>query len=181
MRALALSAAALILPLGLVACGSGDDGDEVASDPAPTSATSSPTSSPTPSATPSATPTASPTVGTYPEFAPTDYTFQLSVSCFCLGAGAPIVVTVTGGEAVSAVYAQDGGGRGDVKAGDPADQNFWLTINDVIAQANNTDAEKVTVDWPDGQEYPNEVFVDQRKQVADDEIGYTIADVQVTG
>ncbi len=39
MRTLALSVAALLLPLSLAACGSDDDGDDVASDPAPTTAT----------------------------------------------------------------------------------------------------------------------------------------------
>ena len=175
MRTVALSAAALLLPLGLAGCGAGDDGDDVASDPAPTSATSTPTPSPT----------ASPTVGTYPEFAPTDYTFTLSVSCFCMSAGAPITVTVTDAQVVGAVYADSGSGsgtgRGGTNPGDPADKNFWMTINDVITQANNTTADKVTVDWPAGQDYPNQVYVDQNKQIADDEIGYTIADVQVTG
>jgi hypothetical protein len=172
MRAVALSAAALLLPLALAGCGS-DDG-EVAADPAPTSSTSG-----TSSATPTASPTASPTVGSYPEFAPTDYTFQLTVGCFCMGAGAPIVVTVTDGEAVGAAYAQDDTGRGGAQAGDQADQRYWMTINDVIAAANNTSAQKVTVDWPAGQEYPNQVFVDKNKQVADDEISYSIQDVQV--
>jgi hypothetical protein len=175
MRGLALSAAALVLPLALVGCGS-DDG-EVASDPAPTSTTTSPSASPTPS--PTASPTASPTVGTYPEFAPTDYTFTLTVSCFCAFANVPVTVTVAGGEVVSAVYAEDAGGRGEVHAGDPADKSSWLTINDVIAKANDTSADKVKVDWPAGQDYPSSVYVDPHKTMADEEVGYTIADVEV--
>jgi hypothetical protein len=171
MRALALSFAALVLPLSLAACGSDDDGDDVASDPAPTSATSSP--SPTE-------PTAEPTVGTYPAFEPTDYTYQLTVSCFCMGAGVPIVVTVVDAEVVGAVYAMDDGGRGGTKAGDPADQSFWLTLNDVIDTANDTEAATVTVDWPAGQDYPNSVYVDGEESIADDEVGYTVADVQVS-
>jgi hypothetical protein len=170
MRGFALSAAALLLPLTLTACGSGDDGHDVAPDPAPTSATSTPTP----------TPTASPTVGSYPEFAPTDYTYTLGVSCFCMGAGAPITVTVADGQVVKAVYAQDDTGRGGAHAGDPAEQRYWMTINDVIAQANNTQADQVTVDWPAGQEYPNQVSVDQHRDMADDEIYYTISDVQVS-
>ncbi|HEX5090332.1 MAG TPA: DUF6174 domain-containing protein [Nocardioides sp.] len=164
MRGLALSAAALVLPLALVGCGS-DDG-EVASDPAPTTTATSPS--------------ASPTVGTYPEFAPADYTFQLTVSCFCAFANVPVKVTVAGGEVVSAVYTQDDGGRSGVHAGDPADKSSWLTINDVIARANDTTADKVTVDWPAGQDYPSSVYVDPHKTMADEEVGYTIADVQVS-
>jgi hypothetical protein len=170
MRPVALTAAALLLPLALAGCGSGDDGD-VAADPAPTSATSTPTPSPT----------ASPTVGTYPEFAPTDYTYVLTVTCFCAFAGSPVEVTVADAEVVGAVYSQDDSGRGDVHAGDPADHAYWLTINDVIAKANDTSADKVTVDWPAGQDYPSSVFVDPHKNMADEETGYTIADVRVTG
>ena len=177
MRSIALSVAALLVPLSLAGCGSGDDGDDVANDPAPATATSSPspTSSPTPS------PTAAPTVGTYPEFEPADYTFELTVSCFCMGAGAPIEVTVANAEVVGAVYGMDSsGGRHDIKAGDPADKSFWLTINDVIEKANDIEADRVTVDWPDGQDYPNSVVVDRKKSMADDEVGYTIANVQIS-
>ena len=96
MRTLALTVAALLLPLSLAACGSDDDGGDVASDPAPTTATASPS------------PTAAPTVGTYPAFEPTDYTFELTVSCFCMGAGTPIHVTVVEAEVVDAIYAEGG-------------------------------------------------------------------------
>ena len=171
MRSFVLSVAALLLPLSLAACGSSDDGDDVATDPGPTA-----TSTPTPS------PTAEPTVGTYPEFEPTDYTFELTVSCFCMGAGAPIVVTVADAEVVGAVYGmgQSGGRDGGIKAGDPAEKNFWLTINDVIEKANDTEAASVDVDWPADQDYPNSVYVDGDKQIADDETGYTISKVEVS-
>jgi hypothetical protein len=171
MRSFVLSVAALLLPLSLAACGSSDDGDDVATDPGPTAA-----STPTPS------PTAAPTVGTYPEFEPTDYTFELTVSCFCMGAGAPIVVTVADAEVVGAVYGLGGGGGrdGDIKPGDPAEKNFWLTINDIIEKANDTEAARVDVDWPAGQDYPNSVYVDGDQQIADDETGYTISKVTPT-
>jgi uncharacterized protein DUF6174 len=171
MRLLALAFAAL-LPLSLAACGSEDDGDDVASDPAPTSATATPTPTPTP--------TSSPTVGTYPAFEPTDYTFVLSVSCFCMAAGVPIQVTVVDSEVVGAVYGMDDTGRGGVKAGDPADHSFWMTINEIIDAANDTEADKVRVDWPAGQDYPTSVYVDGEKGMADDEVGYEIADVVVS-
>jgi hypothetical protein len=168
VRRLALSCAALLLPLSLAAC-SGDDGDDdVASDPAPTTATASPS------------PTAEPTVGTYPAFAATDYTFQLTVSCFCMGAGVPIEVTVANAEVVDAVYGLADGGRGGVEEGDPADKAYWLTINDVIDSANDTDAARVDVEWPAGQDYPSSVYVDNEEMVADDEVGYTIAEVEVS-
>ncbi len=170
MRSLALSFAALLLPLSLAACGSDDDGDDVASDPAPTSA----------SETASPSPTAEPTVGTYPAFEPTDYTFELTVQCFCMGAGTPIEVTVVDAEVVGAIYGEgEGGGRGGTKPGDQADQHYWLTINDIIDAANDTDADHIEVDWPAGQDYPNSVFVDQAKNATDDEMHYLVANVQV--
>lgn len=168
MRNLALSFAALLLPLSLAACGSDGDGDDVASDPAPTSAS------------PTAAPTESPSAGTYPAFEPEDYTFELSVSCFCAGANTPIAVTVVDSEAVSAVYTMDDGGRGGGKKGDPADQSYWMTINDVIDIANDTEADTVRVDWPAGQDYPTTVFVDGEKSMADDETSYSIANVVVS-
>jgi predicted small lipoprotein YifL len=172
MRTIALSFAALLLPLSLAACGSDGDSDDVASDPAPTSA------SPTPSPTES--PTASPTVGTYPAFEPENYTFELNVSCFCMGAGVPIEVTVANAEVVGAVYGMDDSGRGGGKKGDPADESFWMTINDIINRANNTEADTVRVDWPAGQDYPNSVYVDGEKTMADDEVSYGIANVVVS-
>jgi hypothetical protein len=168
MRSLALSVAALLLPLSVASCGSGDDGDDTAADPAPTTASASPS------------PTAEPTVGTYPAFEPTSYSFELSIQCFCMGAGVPIEVTVVDAEVVGAVYAMDDNGRGGVKKGDPADKAFWLTINDVIDKANDTEAARVDVEWPDGQDYPNRVYVDGDEMVADDETGYEIANVQVS-
>jgi uncharacterized protein DUF6174 len=176
MRSLALSLAALLLPLSLAACGSSDDSDDVASDPGPTTATSTPTPTPTSS------PTAAPTVGTYPEFTPTDYTFELTVSCFCMGAGVPVEVTVADAEVVGAVYGMGstGGRDGNIQQGDPADKVFWLTINDVIEKANDTEAARVDVEWPAGQDYPSSVYVDGKKQIADDETGYTISKVSVS-
>jgi Family of unknown function (DUF6174) len=173
MRPVARTAAALILPLLLVGCGTGDGDHDVASDPADSTAPA------TASATP--TPTAAPTVGTYPQFEPTDYTFELTVQCFCMPAGTPVTVTVSDAQVVGAVYgaAPAGGPGGDIKPGKPADHLFWLTINDVIAKANDTTADRVKVDWPAGQDYPNSVFVDPDKNAADEEVGYTIADVVI--
>jgi predicted small lipoprotein YifL len=167
MRNLAPSLAALLLPLSLAACGS-DGSDDVVADPAPTS---SPTS-----ASPSA-PTASPTVGTYPAFAPTDYTFELTVSCFCMTSGVPILVTVVDSQVADAVYGAAEGGRGGTQEGEPADEGLRMTIDDVIEAANDTDADRVSVDWPAGQDYPTSVFVDGETNVADDEVGYGITDV----
>ncbi|QIG44000.1 hypothetical protein G5V58_15550 [Nocardioides anomalus] len=147
MRTLALSAATLLSVLALGACGSDDDPGDVAADPAPTSAT--------------ATPTAAPTRGSYPDFGPTDYTYQLTVQCFCANAGTPMTVTV----------------RDDQVVGD--DSGLALTLDQIIDKANDLTADVVKVDWPAGQDYPTSVYVDGKKDVADDEVGYSVADVQV--
>ena len=155
----------------LVACGDGDA--RVAEDPAPSSATASPSSTATSEAT------AEPTVGTYPPYGPESYTYHLSVSCFCLGAGVPIKVTVEDGVVVNAVYLADDNGRSAVKKGDPADKTYWLTINDIIDAANNTQAASVEVDWPEGQDYPSSVYVDEDEQLIDEEVGYMLSNVKV--
>ena len=143
----------------LTACGG--DGTDVASDPGP----------------PTVEPTAdrpAPTVGTYPAFEPEDYTYTLVLACFCAGGGTPIDITVRDGEVVDAVY--DGDGRG-AEAGTPADEFMWLTINDVIDAANDTDAASVQVEWPDGQDHPNSVYVDEDLNTVDEERGYELSKV----
>ncbi|GAB3257444.1 DUF6174 domain-containing protein [Nocardioides dilutus] len=157
---LAATAAALSLSLALAACGG--DGNDVASDPGSGPATGDPT--------------AAPTVGTYPPFEPEDYTYTLVLACFCVGGGTPVDVTVRDGEVVDAVY--DGDGRG-ADAGTPADEFLWLTINDVIDEANNTEADSVRVEWPAGQDYPTSVYVDEDRDTVDEERGYQVSDVVV--
>lgn len=176
MRSIALTCAALVLPLSLAACGSDDSGDDdVASDPAPTSqsSTAAPTEEPSP--------TEAPTTGTYPEFEPSDYTYELTVQCFCVDANEPVTVTVEGGAVVSAVYAEGAGQGTDgrITPGDPAGEGAQLTINDVIEKANDTEADEVVVDWPEGQDYPSKVSIDRAKGATDDEVVYLLADVQV--
>lgn len=152
--------------LVLVGCGPAAEDDEVATDP-------------TPSGTPTAEatePTTEPTVGTYPDFAPDDYSYTLRVSCFCPDAGEPVRITVVAGEAVEAVYLEDGRA---VREGDPAPEFRRLTIDEVIEAANDTEAELVKVKWPAGQDYPSAVYVDQDKLMVDEEIGYLVSDVAV--
>jgi hypothetical protein len=165
---------ALVAPLValLAACGGG--GATVAHDPAP----SPTTTSGSPSSSTSSSTSAPPTSGTYPHYEPADYGFDLVVSCFCAGANTPIRVTVLHAKVVGAVYLGDSTGRGTEHAGDTADKHYWLTINDVIDAANDTTAQKVKVDWPDGQGYPSSVYVDPSRRIADDEIGYAVSNVQ---
>lgn len=162
-----LGAAALIAALSALAGCGGDDGD-TATDPA--SATPS-----GPTDEPADEPADEPTVGSYPEFGAEDYTYTLEQICYCPLTG-PVAVTVEDGEVTSATITK--GGRG-MKKGSEAPQYVRLTINDVIARANDTGAAEVVVDWPDGQEWPNSVAVDQIEDAVDDEITYLVRDVQV--
>jgi len=163
--ALRLAGLALAATLTLAACGD-DPEDGTATDPGGST-----------SPTPTASPTAEPTVGTYPHFGPQDYDYTLRVSCFCPDAGVPIRVTVREGDVTEAVYAESGRG---VQAGDAVEEYRWLTINDVIDAANDTEADSVRVVWPEGQDYPTSVDVDPDERAVDEEIGYQVSDVSIT-
>jgi hypothetical protein len=156
--------AALLTVLALGACGDDDSpGDQATDRSSDQETTGSPSDSP------------SPTVGSYPEFAPDDYSYTLLVTCFCPDAGVPVRVTVEDGQVVEAVYDARGAG---FDRGEPAPDFRSLSINDVIDALNAaTGAETVRVDWPEGQDYPSEVSIDESSRIADEEIGYTITDV----
>jgi hypothetical protein len=158
-----LSAAVTAIALTALA-GCGDDDTKTAADPA--------------SAPPSSSePTDPPTVGTYPELDATDYSFVLEQQCYCPLTG-PVKVTVEDGEITSAVIVKGGNG---MKKGTEAPEYLHLTINDVIAHANDTSAAKIDVDWPEGQDWPSTVAVDQIENAVDDEVTYVIRDVQISG
>ena len=158
-----LSAAAVAMALTALAGCSGDDDGDTATDPATKSDTTTE-------------PTGPPDVGSYPELDATDYTYQLEQQCYCPLTG-PVKVTVEDGEVSSSVILK--GGQG-MKKGSVAPDYLHLSINDVIARANDTGAAAVVVDWPDGQDWPNKVSVDQIADAVDDEVTYVISDVQVT-
>ncbi|WP_183095541.1 DUF6174 domain-containing protein [Nocardioides stalactiti] len=163
MKILLSAAAAALTVTVLTGCsGDGDDG-RTAEDPATTPAASEPTDPPT--------------VGTYPDLEAGDYTFTLEQQCFCPLTG-PTRITVEDGVVTEAVLAE--GGHGLPKGSD-APQYLRVTINDVIARANDTDAASVDVTWPDGQDWPDSVAVDQIEMATDDEITYVISDVQIAG
>lgn len=158
-------AAGLLTALALTGCG--DDGEDAATDPGGTTTAESPSESPADT----------PTVGTYPEFEPDDYEYTLAVACFCPGAGVPVRVTVQDGAVTDAVYARTKVGA---EKGEPAPEHLTLTINDIIEEINaSTEAESVDVQWPEGQDYPSEVFIDKSSRIIDEEIGYTVSDVDV--
>ena len=162
-----LSAAATVMALTALAGCSDDDGGDTATDTSSNNSSDEPTTSE---------PTPEPTVGTYPEFAPEDYSFVLEQVCFCPIAG-PVKVTVEDGEVTSAIVTKSGSG---MEKGSDAPEYLWKTINDVIAEANDTEAASVEVSWPDGQDWPDSVAVDEVELATDDEISYVIRNVQVS-
>ena len=161
-----LSVAATAMALTALAGCSGDDDGDTASDPASDPATKSDTTTE---------PTDPPSVGSYPELEATDYTYLLEQVCYCPLTG-PVKVTVEDGEVTSSVITKGGHG---MKKGSDAPDYLQLSINDVIARANDTSAADVAVDWPDGQDWPNTVSIDQIANAVDDEVTYVISDVNV--
>ena len=156
-----LLAASLLTALALTGCGDADDTATDSGDAKDAGGS----------------PSGSPAVGTYPDFEPTDYEYTLLVSCYCADAGVPIRVTVADGTATEAVYAEKGSG---FAKGDPVPDYRARSINAIISDLNAaTDAESVTVEWPEGQDYPSEVYIDESSRIADEEIGYTISEVDV--
>jgi hypothetical protein len=149
----------LLLPLS--ACGHEND-DRAADGTAPAT-------SPSPTASPSATPSST---GRYPAFAATDYVYRLEVLCFGPQAG-PVRVKVEGGKVADATVLS-GAGKGR-----PAPDYTRLSIDDIIAKANDPAAAKVQVTWPAGQDHPTSVSIDRIANAIDDEVTYTIKNVRV--
>lgn len=160
---LAAAAASLVL---LAGCSGGSDARAV--DPAAEPGTTS-------SAPPSEPPSPAPTVGSYPAFPHEDYDFTVAVSCFCATRGEPVRIEVRDGEAVSATWARTAYGH---KKGEVA-QVPLVTIDDIIDQINNPKAAYVDVSWPVGQDHPSTAFIDVSRQMADEEMGYKLSDVDV--
>lgn len=144
----------------LVAGCSGDDGSR-ARDIDPTNDTSSASGSPA-------------ATEPWPSFEPADYVYRLEVLCFCPMVG-PLRVTVEDGEVVSATSIS-----GEAK-GQEAPKYARLTINDIIARANDPGVAKAEVTWPDGQDHPSTVAIDQIEKATDDEVTYTIRNVRISG
>ena len=154
----------LALLLCLAACSGTDDADDASS--AASTGASDPSSSATTSAAPS------PSASTYPRFAPKDYTYRLEVLCFCTQVGA-VRVEVADGKVANAT-----GVTGRLK-GQRAPEFARLTINDIIARANDRSAAQVKVVWPRGQDHPTSVRIDAMKQATDDEVTYVIRKVRM--
>ncbi|MFC7502605.1 DUF6174 domain-containing protein [Nocardioides sp. GCM10030258] len=123
---------------------------------------------------PSATQDPPSAVRDYPDFAPQDYTYRLEVLCYCPQVGA-VRVTVKDGKVTEAISTS-----GEAK-GQAAPEFARLSINDIIARANDPQVDEAEVTWPTGQDHPSVVALDQLRMATDDEVTYTIKDVAVSG
>ncbi|MEM9607488.1 MAG: DUF6174 domain-containing protein [Actinomycetota bacterium] len=104
---------------------------------------------------------------------PTAYTMELGVVCFCLAEYVgPFVVEVDAGTILSVAYADGALATGDV----PADADI-RSVDDVFGVIESWigDADEVRVTYDDETGLPTDVWVDPSFQMADEEIGYTIA------
>jgi hypothetical protein len=155
---------ATLLTAAIAGCGS-----ETATDPGDAADTPG---------SPSASPTASPTTGTYPEFPHEDYSYTLRLRCYCAAFGNPIRVTVADDEITSATWARNG--HGTVKGEEVTEEWARLTLDDIIAAANDTEADVVEVDWAEDADHPTRVSVDRDTDAVDEEITYVVSDVQVS-
>ncbi|HWU20298.1 MAG TPA: DUF6174 domain-containing protein [Nocardioides sp.] len=154
-RPVLAAAAAASLLVALSACGSDN---QVAADPATTSAT---TSAPT---------TTGSSTGTYPLYAPTDYTYRLQVMCYCPLVG-PVDITVKNGQVADARIV------GGQHKGGPVPISVRKTINDIIAIANDPKSGDVKVDWPAGADVPRSVAVNPIQRASDAGVTYVIRNV----
>lgn len=114
-------------------------------------------------------------------FAPSTYSYTLRISCYCPYAAVPVRVSVEGDSVVDAVF-ERGGGRGGATRGQQAPDLLRLSIEDVLAEAEEAEAagaHEVTVEWPEGSEHPTEVYIDRNELAMDEEVGYTISDLDV--
>lgn len=110
----------------------------------------------------------------WPSFEPADYVYRLEVLCFCPLVG-PLRVTVEDDEVVSATSIS-----GETR-GQEAPEYARLTINQIIDRANDPRVARADVTWPDGQDHPSTVAIDQIEKATDDEVTYTIRNVRISG
>lgn len=102
-----------------------------------------------------------------------DYSFTLQRNCFCRGdALRPINIQVRDGKVTSATFADTG------KPVPPELDFNKLTINDLfkeIGQAIKGKAAQVDVSYDKTYGFPTSIYIDQSRQIADEEVGYTIS------
>ncbi|MBS4752637.1 hypothetical protein KG112_07420 [Nocardioides sp. zg-ZUI104] len=172
----------LVVVLGAAGCSRENDDARDATSASASTPASTPASPPASSApgsegsdaTTPASPSGGPASRTFDE---RDYTYLLEVVCYCPPVG-PVRVTVADGEVRDAVLTTGEPGAG--APGDQAPAHTRLSIQDILAEANDPAAADVRVDWPAAATHPDSVSIDRRAGVFDDEVTYRISDVRVS-
>ncbi|MDQ6525628.1 DUF6174 domain-containing protein [Nocardioides sp. LHD-245] len=159
--------AALLVPVLLTGAACSKESDRAADR---TTASASPSADAT--GTTTGTTTGPAGTASFPTYGPQDYSYHLEVLCYCPQVGT-VEVVVRDGEVTEAT-SLDG-----PTAGRAAPDFARLTIDEIIAMANDPQVAKAKVDWPDGQDHPSSVMLDRIAQAVDDEVTYTIKDVVV--
>ncbi|WP_436701240.1 DUF6174 domain-containing protein [Nocardioides sp. BYT-33-1] len=165
----ALASLAALVPLLLAASACSKESDRAADR---TTASASPSAEATDPPSTTSTTTGSAGTGAFPGYGPQDYTYELEVLCYCPQVGT-VEVVVRDGEVTEAT-SLDG-----PTAGRSAPDFARLTIDEIIAMANDPQVAKTRVDWPEGQDHPDAVMLDRIAQGVDDEVTYTIKNVRV--
>lgn len=167
-----LGLALAVTTLLVSACGT----DSAPADPG--SAASDPTSqTPSPTITPTADPSVQVTyaVGDYPDYPHASYSYTLSLKCYCANIDAQYRISVVDNEVVSVTFANSG--TGFTEGEEVRNDGPRLTLDALIAMANDPKNDHVSVDWPQGQDHPTSIFVDRSRTAMDEEVEYSIQDV----
>jgi hypothetical protein len=105
-----------------------------------------------------------------------DYRYQLKVSCFCPAEVTnPVTIEVRQGDSVSWKY---------VQTGQDADRKYFINAESInrlfqtIEDAFKQKADEITVSYDQRLGYPVRVYIDQKKNVVDEEIAYEISNFE---
>lgn len=102
-----------------------------------------------------------------------DYRFTFRRACFCApDVREPAVVTVRRGAIVSVE---------SVATGSPQDPALYYTIEglfDLLEDAIDQEAARLTADYDSALGYPRSAFIDRNEMIADEELGFQASDLQ---
>ncbi|MBU1095230.1 MAG: hypothetical protein KKB34_02010 [Bacteroidetes bacterium] len=106
------------------------------------------------------------------------YTINEKVDCFCLNAGKFFEITVSGNTINKVV---------NIKNGQELDPQYWSlfqTVDDLFLLIDSLNPEsmaKFEVDYNKSLGYPSMLNLDYSSQIADEEINYTLNNLQIVG
>jgi hypothetical protein len=105
-----------------------------------------------------------------------DYRYEVRRGCFCPAeVVGPVVVEVRDGEVVQRIYAENGEPVGATYAG------LWTDVDgvfDVIQDAIDRDAARITAEYHPEMGYPRSIAIDYLAQAVDEEIAVTVGEVE---